>query len=297
MGSGVTRPLGGVELGGTKIVCALGTADAILAETRIQTGPPAATLAAVATWFEEQEPAGLAALGVAAFGPVELRPGHPRFGYTRATPKPGWSDIDVAGALASRLGVEVAFDTDVNAAALAEGRLGAARGVGSFVYLTVGTGVGGGGVVDGRLVHGLVHPEMGHVSVPRQPGDDFAGACPYHGACLEGMAAGRALEARFGAPPAELVGEERRRAAELSAAYVASGLANVVYVLAPERIVIGGGVSLLPGFVETAQALLREDLGGYPGLPEHEHDFVVPAGLGQEAGIRGALILAEGVLT
>jgi fructokinase len=297
MGERAHQPLGGVELGGTKIVCALGTADEVLAETRIATGPPAATLGAVAAWFEEQAPDGLAALGIASFGPVELRPGNPRFGFTMATPKPGWSDVDIAGVLASRLGVEVAFETDVNAAALAEGRLGAARGVRSFAYLTVGTGVGGGGVVGGRLVRGLVHPEMGHVSVPRQPGDDFAGVCPYHGACLEGMAAGRALQARFGKPPAELSGDEQRRASELSAAYVASGLASVVYVLAPERIVIGGGVSLLPGYVEAVQARLRESLGGYPGLPEHERDFVVPAGLGQEAGIRGALLLAEGVRT
>jgi fructokinase len=297
VGNGEGRPLGGVELGGTKIVAAIGSPEHVVAEERFPTGEPEATLEAVARWFRQQAPAGLAALGVASFGPVELRPGNPRFGYTTATPKPGWSDVDVAGGLAARLGVDVAFDTDVNAAALAEGRFGAAHGVSSFVYLTVGTGIGGGGVIDGRLVHGLVHPEMGHVSVPRQPGDDFPGACPYHGACLEGMAAGRALEARFGRPAAELVGDDRRRACELSAAYVAAGIANVVYVLAPERIVIGGGVSLLEGFVVAVQARLGEALGGYPGLPEHEHGFVVSAGLGQEAGIRGALLLADGMRT
>ncbi len=276
-------------------MCALGSADGVVAETRIATGEPGATLDAVARWFEEHEPGGLAALGVASFGPVELRRGNPRFGFVTATPKPGWRDVDVAGGLASRLDVEVAFDTDVNAAALAEGRLGAARDAGSFVYLTVGTGVGGGAVVDGRVVGGLVHPEMGHVSVARQPGDDFAGACPYHRDCLEGMAAGPALAARFGKPAAELVGDDRRRASELAAAYVASGLRSIVYALAPERIVIGGGLSLLPGFVESVAARLPDELGGYPGLPEHQHDFVVAARLGQEAGIRGALMLAESV--
>lgn len=288
--------LGGVELGGTKIVAALGSPGDVVAEARFSNGEPEATLDAVATWFEEQQPGGLAALGVASFGPVELRRGHPKFGFITATPKPGWRDFDVAGALASRLGVSVAFDTDVNAAALAEGRLGAARGVGSFVYLTIGTGIGGGAILDGRVAGGLVHPEMGHVSVPREPGDDFPGSCPYHGACLEGMAAGPALAARFGVPPAELSGDDQRRASELSAAYVAAGLRNLVYVLAPERIVLGGGVSRLPGFVESVQARLVAELGSYPGLPEHERDFVVASGLGQQAGVHGSLILAESAL-
>lgn len=292
--------LGAVEAGGTKIVCLVGSGpDRIAAQTRIGTGQPAATLAAVIAFFREQVQAGgpLAALGVASFGPVELRPAHPRYGFITTTPKPGWAWVDVAGPIRAALGVPVGFDTDVNGAALGEGRWGAARDLDTFVYLTVGTGVGGGVVSGGRVARGLVHPEMGHLSVPRRPGDDFPGSCPFHGDCLEGMACGAAIAARWGRPAEQLDGADLRRAVDLEAAYLAAGLRNIVYAIAPQRIVIGGSVSALPGLFPAIRARLAGLLAGYPGLPEHDAEqFVVPAALGALAGPAGALVLAEQAL-
>ena len=287
--------LGGVELGGTKVVCVAGTGpDDVHAEVEIPTRDPHATLAEVVSFFARHP---VEALGIASFGPVELRPVNPRWGAITRTPNPGWSGADVAGPLGRALTVPVAFDTDVNGAALGEGRWGAARGLTSFVYVTVGTGIGGGAVVGGRLVHGLVHPELGHVPVPRQPGDDFESACPFHRDCLEGMTSGPALAARFGVRLEEADDETRGEAAALASAYLASGLRALVYALAPERIVLGGGVASLPGLHDLIRAALRDELGGYPGLPEHDDEcFVVAPELGARAGSLGALVLAESAL-
>lgn len=289
--------LGGIEAGGTKFVCVIGTPPGgIVREARFPTRDPAATLADAIAFFRDAAADGLpvAALGVASFGPVELRPGHPRRGWITTTPKPGWSDTDLSGPLGAALGVPVVVDTDVNGAALAEGRWGAARGLGTFVYVTVGTGIGGGAVVAGAPVHGLPHPEMGHVSVARLPGDDFPGVCPFHGDCLEGMACGPAMAARWGRPAQDLTGDDRARAVEIEAHYLAAGLRNVVYALAPERIVVGGGVAAMPGLVPALRTRLADALAGYPGAPEHAGEgFVVPPGLGDGAGAAGALALAE----
>ncbi|HEY5435496.1 MAG TPA: ROK family protein [Candidatus Limnocylindrales bacterium] len=293
----VAAMLGGVEGGGTKFVCVIGTGpDAILRTTRIEVTDPATTLAAAVRFFRDAVAGGisLAAIGVASFGPVELRRGHPRYGFITNTPKPGWSRTDMIGPFTAAFGVPVGFDMDVNAAALAEGRWGAARGLGSFVYLTVGTGIGGGAVIDGRLLPGLGHPEMGHVMVPRRPGDAFAGVCPFHGDCLEGMASGPAVATRFGRRAEELDGTEREAAVALVAWYLAAGVSSIVYALAPERIVVGGGLGSMPGLVPATRAALADRLGGYPGLPEHaDHHFVVPAGLGGMAGPLGSLVIAE----
>lgn len=288
-------PLGGIEAGGTKFVCVIGTGPGDLrATTRFDTGAPEVTLARVVRFFRDNAGGDLAALGVACFGPVELRRAHPHYGHITTTPKPGWSGIDVAGSLGEALGVPVGFDTDVNGAALGEGRWGAARGLTTFVYLTVGTGIGGGAVIGGRVAHGLVHAEMGHVAVPRRPGDEFPGACPFHRDCLEGLAAGPALEARWGRPSQTLAGADLAAAVELEAGYLAAGLRNLVYTIAPERIVVGGGVAKLPGLLPQVHDRLVEELAGYPGLPEHTAaGFVVPAALGDLAGPLGALVLAE----
>jgi fructokinase len=246
--------------------------------------------------LQQQVAAGgsLAAVGFASFGPLELRRCHPRYGFITTSPKPGWSNVDIVGPIQSALGVPVGFDTDVNGAALAEGRWGAARDLHTFVYMTVGTGVGAGAVVEGRVLHGLGHPEMGHLGVPRQPGDDFAGDCPFHGDCLEGMAGGTAIEARWGRPAEQLDGDELRAAVRLEAAYLAAGLRSVVYLIAPQRIVIGGSVAGLPELFPLVRAGLAEELAGYPGLPEHAaDDFIVPAALGSLAGPAGALVLAD----
>jgi fructokinase len=289
--------LGAAEVGGAKVFCLVGSdPDHIVAQTRIPTRRPTETLAEVFAFFQQEVSSGgpLAAIGVASFGPLELRRSHPRYGFIRTTPKPDWSDVDMVGPVRSALGLPVGFDTDVNAAALAEGRWGAARGLDTFVYMTVGTGIGVGAVVKGRILHGLGHPEMGHLSVPRQAGDDFAGHCPFHGDCLEGMAGGAAITARWVRPAEQLGGDELRAALRLEAAYLAAGLGNVVYAIAPQRIVIGGGVAGLPGLFPLVRASLAKTLAGYPGLTEHAaDDFVVPAALGSLAGPAGALVLAD----
>ncbi len=284
---------GALEAGGTKFVCAVGTApDDIRREIRFPTTDPASTMAQTVEFFATAGP--LRAIGIASFGPVELRHGTGRFGYITTTPKPDWSNTDVAGPVSAATGVPVGFDTDVNGAALGEGRWGAAAGLDTFVYVTVGTGIGGGAVVGGRVAHGTVHAEMGHVSVVRRKGDDFAGICPFHGDCFEGMACGPAIAARWGRPADQLAGEALDEARRVEAFYVAQGLRNVVYTLAPERIIVGGGVSKMPGIFPVLREELRAALAGYPGLPEHQgDDFVVPPGLGDQAGISGAFVLAE----
>ncbi len=285
--------VGAVEIGGTKTLVAVAESiDDLADHRRIPTTEPGETLAEAIGFLES---AGVAAVGVASFGPVELREDHDRFGYITATPKPGWSDTPVVDAFADRLGVPVGFDTDVNAAALGEGRWGVAAEVSSFAYLTIGTGVGGGLVIAGAPVHGAPHPEVGHVVVRRHPDDQHPGSCPFHGDCLEGLAAGPAVEARFGKPGDELAGSGLDAAVELIAFYVAQGLRNLVYVAAPERIVIGGGLSKMGGFHERVRAMLIDELKGYPAEASHlAPDFVVPPGLGDLSGLAGALTLAEG---
>ena len=288
---------GGIEAGGTKFVCVLGTGPEDIIETaRIDVAAPAETIAASLAFFRRAIDAGvpLEALGIGSFGPVELREGHPHRGWITSTPKPGWSGTDLVGPVASVLGRPVGFDTDVNAAALAESRWGAARGLRSFIYITLGTGIGGGAVVEGRVLHGLGHPEMGHVAVPRRPGDSFVGGCPFHGDCFEGMASGPTIAARFGRRAETLGGADRAAAAALVAFYLAAGVRSLVYALAPERIVVGGGLSAIPGLFGAARSELARQLADYPGLPEHVNDgFLVPAALGGMAGPAGTLILAE----
>lgn len=288
--------IGAVELGGTHVVCAVGpSAGTISEDVSFATRGPAETLAQVTTFLGAAggRHGPLRAVGIAAFGPLELRRGHPDYGHVLSTPKPGWSHADVLGVVTAALGVPVGLDTDVNGAALAEGHLGAARGLATFAYMTVGTGIGVGAVAEGRLLHGLIHPEMGHVSVPRQPGDHQPSRCRYHADCLEGMASGPAVAARWG-PGELLAGDALARARDLEAAYLAAGLRNIVYALAPQRVVVGGGVAAMPGLIELVGARLAVALNGYPGLPEHgAPGFVVPCALGARAGVVGAMMLAE----
>ena len=290
----------GLEAGGTKFVCAVGTGpDDIRERFRIPTTDPAATIGSAIEFFTAagSRHGNPAAIGIASFGPIELRRARADYGHVRSTPKPGWSGADLVGPFVSAFGVPVGFDTDVNGAALAEWLWGAGRGLNSLIYLTVGTGIGGGAVAGGNLVHGLVHPEMGHVSVPRVVGDPYAGRCPFHGDCLEGMAAGPAIEARWGRTGEDL-GEHLDAAVALEAAYLAAGLRQFVYVLAPERIVIGGGVSELPGLLEEVRRCLAEDLAGYGVVSEHfDDDFVTRPALGSDSGIAGAFALAGAALS
>ncbi len=298
----VTALYGGVEAGGTKFVCVVGTGpEDIRAETRFPTTTPDETLRRALDFLrrEQQRLGHLSAVGIGSFGPVDLHIGSATFGHITSTPKSGWSNVDIAGALRSALGVPVGFDTDVNAAALAEWRWGAAQGLDTFVYLTVGTGIGGGAVAGGRLIHGLVHPEMGHVRVPHdRAADPFDGICPFHGDCLEGLASGPAIERRWGQPAATLAGDHP--AWRLEADYLAHALAVLVCVLSPQRIVTGGGVMRRAALLPLIRQRLVELLNDYVRageITEHAERYVVGAALGERAGALGGIALAEAAVT
>ncbi|HKV68567.1 MAG TPA: ROK family protein [Gaiellales bacterium] len=280
-------PVGAIEAGGTKWLCAVGTGpDDLVATETIPTTTPDETIGRALAFFRRQGPIG--AVGIGCFGPVDLRPGSPAWGSITTTPKPGWTDTDVAGVVGVELGVPVAFDTDVNAAALGEHRWGAARGLDTFCYVTIGTGIGGGAIAGGAVVHGLVHPEFGHMRIPHDlDADPFGGLCPYHGDCWEGLASGPAIEARWGRPPRQLVDVEA--VWRLEARYVALGLVNVVAVLSPERIVLGGGVMEVPGLLPLVRAEVDDLLAGYVATE------IVPPALGPLSGVLGAFVLALGL--
>jgi fructokinase len=267
---------GGIEAGGTKFVCAVAAEDGrILERTQFPTESPLPTIAKAVDFFRGHGE--VAGIGIASFGPVDLAAGR-----ITSTPKPGWHNFAIADAIHEKLGVKVAFDTDVNAAALGEWKWGAARGLDTFLYLTIGTGIGGGAMAGGRLIHGLHHPEMGHIRVPHD--GSFAGVCPYHGDCLEGLACGKAMEERCGQraeglPVDHAVWQEEAR-------LLAHGLVNWICTLSPQIIIMGGGVmkqtTLFPALRTRVSALLN----GYVPIPE----IVAPA-LGDDAGVLGAVAL------
>ncbi len=290
--------LGGIEAGGTKFVCAVGTGpDDMRAERRIPTTTPAETLPQVIAFFREQvvREGAVAALGIGSFGPVDVRPGSPKFGWFLNTPKPGWQQVDFAGVMQRELRVPIGFDTDVNAAALGEHRWGNAQGLETFIYLTVGTGIGGGGLVGGKPIHGLLHPEMGHIFIPRdRTADPFVGACPFHQDCLEGLASGVAMEQRWQQAGSDLPADHPAWA--LEANYLALGLVNYMLTLSPERIILGGGVMAQQQLFPLIRAQVRERLANYldvPNLMDEVEGYIVPPKLGDRAGILGALALAE----
>ncbi|MDX9991886.1 MAG: ROK family protein [Anaerolineales bacterium] len=290
---------GGIEAGGTKFVCAIGTGPQdIRAEVRFQTTQPAETIQKAVNFFEEQQALlhrSLTAIGIAAFGPLDPNRGSPTFGQITSTPKPGWQNADLAGEIRRALQMPVGFDTDVNGAALAEARWGTAQGLDTFLYLTIGTGLGGGGMVGGQLMHGLVHPEMGHIRIPRDPQrDPFPGTCPYHGDCLEGLAAGPAIEKRWGARAETLPPDHP--AWELEAHYLALGLNNFICTLSPQRIILGGGVMSQPQLFPLVRAKTLALLNGYvqsPQILEKIDEYIVPPSLGAQAGVLGAFALAK----
>lgn len=285
----------GVEAGGTKIVCGTGTGPHDLADvTTFPTTTPAETTGRIGDYVRAHS-GELDAIGVASFGPVDLRPSSETYGFITSTPKPGWHSTDLLGPLRATAHVPIGFDTDVNGAALAEARWGAAADVDSCVYVTVGTGIGGGGFIGGGLLHGLLHPEMGHLPVRRHPDDDYAGMCPYHGDCLEGMASGPAIAARWGTLAQELTGERLRRAVSIEADYLAQMAAAMTYLLSPARLIFGGGVMHLEGLLDALRARTSDQLNGYidvPEITEHMDSYVVRPGLGDHAGLLGALALA-----
>ena len=288
---------GGIEAGGTRFVCAIGSGPDDLDEVvTFATTTPSETIDRAITFFKQhQQRKPLSAVGIGSFGPAELNPTSRKFGYITATPKPGWTDTEFQGRVTRALGVPVEFDTDVNAAALGEATWGAAKELTTFIYVTVGTGVGGGGMVNGQLLHGLSHPEMGHLRVPHDlDKDPYHGACPFHGDCLEGLAAGPALFARWGRRAEDL--PANHPAWKLEAHYLALGLTNLICTLSPQRIILGGGVMKQVGLFQMVREKVQQLLNGYlqaPAILERIDRFIVPAALGDRAGVLGAIALAK----
>jgi fructokinase len=286
--------LGGIETGGSKWECAVGTGPNDLRATEtIPTTSPRETIGRAVAFFEREGP--VDAIGIGSFGPVDQKLSSPSWGHVTTTPKPGWANADIGPEVRRRLSVRVAFDTDVNAAALGEQRWGAAQGLDTFCYVTIGTGIGGGGMAGGNLLHGLLHPEFGHFHIPHDTGTDpFPGSCPYHGDCWEGLASGTALRARWGRPAEELAG--RNDVWELEARYVALGLVSVICVLSPQRIILGGGVGTAPGLLARVRSEVVSTLNGYLDselLGDGIADYIVSPALGRRSGVLGAIALAS----
>lgn len=286
---------GAIEAGGTKFICAVGTEPSNLKIIRLPTESAATTVAAALAFLREASGGDIRAIGIGSFGPIDLRPSSPTFGYITSTPKLSWQNFDFVGTVRAARDVPIGFDTDVNAAALGEARWGAAQSISDFIYLTVGTGIGGGAIANGQIVHGLLHPEMGHVRIPHDhQRDPYPGICPFHGDCLEGLASGPAIQARWGVPAPELPLDHPAWA--LEAHYLALGLTNWVCTLSPERIVLGGGVMQQAFLFPLIREELVRLLNGYiqaRELTEGGDKYVIPAKLGSRAGIAGALALAE----
>ncbi|HEY9162755.1 MAG TPA: ROK family protein [Desulfomonilia bacterium] len=289
---------GGIEAGGTKFCCAVGDEKGrIIDETIIPTAHPDVTLPRVIEYFRTiHEKTPLSAFGIASFGPVDLNRDSQFYGFTTTPPKPGWQMFDFAGALKKSFNLPVGFDTDVNGAALGEFRWGAARGLNTFIYITVGTGIGGGGMAAGNIMHGLVHPEMGHIFIPHDRSrDPFDGICPYHGDCLEGLASGPSIQKRWGVEKASDLPSGHQGWA-LEADYLAYAFACYSLMISPQRIIAGGGVMKTSGLIEMIRLRVRRLLNGYVRhsmILDEIDNYIVPPGLGDRSGTCGALALAE----
>ena len=290
---------GGIEAGGTKFVCVVtDEGQSILAETRFPTTTPQETIKRVIDFFREQNqllPEPVCGLGIASFGPIDPSPTSPKFGYITTTPKPGWANTPVVQPLQEEFGVPVSIDTDVNAAAVGEAKWGAAVGLDNFLYLTIGTGIGGGGLFNGKPLHGLIHPEMGHMRLPHDwQKDPYAGFCPFHGDCFEGLAAGPALQGRWGARGDTLPIDHP--AWNLEAHYIALAVQNLVCAFSPTRIILGGGVMGQAHLFPLIRSEVKALLNGYvqsPAILEEIDSYIVPPGLGGRSGVLGAVALAQ----
>lgn len=285
------RHYAAIEAGGTKFRVAVARGRDIVADTTIPTTAPDETLGATIDFLREWN--SIVSVGISCFGPLDLESNSSSYGSITATPKPHWSNTPVLAQVRDALDVPAAIDVDVGGAALGEMRWGAGQGLTNFVYITVGTGFGAGLVVDGKVHHGMGHPEMGHIVLERVAGDDYPGHCPFHQACLEGMIAGPAIEDRWGAPGASL--SDRPEVWDLEATYLAQALRTFTYVVTPQRILLGGGVMQQRGLLELVRSKLAEQLSGYTttaSLLGSLDDYVVAPALGQDAGLVGAIALA-----
>lgn len=289
---------GGVEAGGTKFVCAVGDLKAkIWEKIVIPTTTPEETMPQVIEFFKRiHAKTPLAGIGIASFGPVDPNPHSDTYGYITTTPKPGWAHYNILGTMKTAFDLPMGFDTDVNGAAMGEYRWGAARNLHSFVYVTVGTGIGGGGMIDGKLIHGAMHPEMGHIFVPHnRVRDSFEGVCPFHGDCLEGLASGPSLKRRWDVDSAMDLPSDHP-AWSLEADYLAYAFANFTLMFSPQRIIVGGGVMRQTHLYDLIRPKVLAFLNGYIKqsaiLDDIEHYIMAP-GLGEQSGICGAIALAE----
>ncbi|MFZ1752334.1 MAG: ROK family protein [Caldilineaceae bacterium] len=297
----MSQLFGAIEAGGTKFVCAVGTGPGdIRAESRFPTTTPAETMVQAVAFLQAQAQihGPLSAIGISAFGPIDPHPHSATYGHITTTPKLSWQHAPVVAMVQEHFHVPVGFDTDVNGAALGEQRWGAAQGLDTFVYLTVGTGIGGGGMANGKMMHGLMHPEMGHMYVPHDwERDPFPGVCPFHGDCLEGLANGPALEARWQQPGETFPPEHE--AWLLEAHYLAAGLVNIITVVSPQRIILGGGVMESRHLFPLIHREIRHQLKGYIQMPEMDAgiaEYIVPPTLGNQAGVLGSIALAQNAL-
>ncbi|MFB4212101.1 ROK family protein [Shouchella sp. JSM 1781072] len=278
---------GGLEAGGTKMICVVtDEAGVWLDRLTIPTLTPEETVPPIVAFFKKN---GITSLGIGSFGPLDLKEGSDTYGSLASTPKKGWKGYPLLDAF-NELNVPIEITTDVNGAALAEATKGAAKGLDSCMYITVGTGIGAGAVVNGNVLEGLSHPEMGHVPVKPHKDDSFQGHCPYHGTCAEGMAAGPAIEARWGKAGIELAGDDK--VWQLEAYYLAQAIAAYTYVLSPKKVIIGGGVMKQKQLYALIREELVQQLNGYMDIGNPD-DYVVPPGLHEHAGIEGALLLAR----
>lgn len=288
---------GGIEGGGTKFVCAVGSGPQDIRDiSRFDTTSPDETIDRLIKYFKEyNKKERLSAVGIGSFGPVDLNRKSPTYGYITSTPKAKWQNTNLFGKIREALNIPVGFDTDVNAAALGEHRWGAARGLTNFVYLTIGCGIGGGGMINGKLLHGLLHPEMGHIFIPHDSKEDpYVGVCPFHKDCFEGLASGASLKGRWSKPGEEL--SEAHPAWELEAKYISLALINYVCTLSPQRIIVGGGVMKQKKLLPLVHKRVKEKINNYIRVTEitgNIEKYIVLPELGDKAGVLGAIALAK----
>ena len=290
--------VGAIEAGGTKFVCAVGTCPEDINEVRFPTTTPEETISKSIEFFtaKEKQFGKLEAIGIGTFGPADVNPSSSHYGWITSTPKENWQQTDLVSPIKKAIGdIPFAFDTDVNAAAWGEGRWGAAKGLKNFIYITVGTGIGGGAVVDGLILHGKNHPEMGHLRIPRDPSvDPFPGCCPFHDDCLEGLASGTAIQKRWGVDPRSLPIDHE--AWQLESAYLSDAILNLALTLSPERFILGGGVMEQKHLFPMIRSKLNERLADYINI-ENIDNFIVPPGLGSKSGVLGAISLATDLIS
>ena len=286
---------GALEAGGTKMVMAVGDENGRIVEQKtIPTTTPEETMPQIVEYFKEKiEEKGIVALGVGAFGPVDVVKSSPTYGHILNTPKLAWKNYNLVGALEKELGIPVGLDTDVNGSCLGEMTYGCAKGLDTVVYITIGTGIGAGIAVDGKLLHGMLHPEAGHILIVKNSHDPGKSVCPYHDSCFEGLASGPSIEARWGKKAVELV--DKMIVWELESEYIAKGLVNMILTLSPQKIILGGGVmhqeQLFPMIRSKVTAMLNDY---YTTRELNDMDsYIVPASLQDNQGIMGAIRLAQ----